>query len=105
MNSAWIPLITVELLISSLGLAMHSNVGNQRVYDQRLPKTTGPQKSRLERRDEHGTGPAKSYINIENKDERSIMNELAAARKDVNPEENTQTITVPLAPVAIHEEK
>ncbi|KAF9445382.1 hypothetical protein P691DRAFT_777600 [Macrolepiota fuliginosa MF-IS2] len=87
-----------------------SNVGESRIYQdegQRPPKTTGPQRGKMDRREkfEHGPGPA--HIDLDSKDERTISNKIEAERRKQELEilESKDYMKNPLKPAMDHGNK
>ncbi|KZP29349.1 hypothetical protein FIBSPDRAFT_727689 [Athelia psychrophila] len=79
---------------------MQSNVGNRQIYEANEQRTS-KQDNQAARAYE--AGKDNSHKDLDSKDERSIGNRLAAAEKHGRDEdENTKTITDPLAPARAH---
>jgi len=77
--------------------AMQSNVGNPQVYETRGEKGADTNPARLE------AGQANAHNQLDSKDERSLANRVAQAKKgDAEEKLHSKTVTDPLAPAQKH---
>ncbi|KAG6874624.1 hypothetical protein C0992_007242 [Termitomyces sp. T32_za158] len=86
-------------------MAMQSKVGNPQVYeagDQRPPRV-GPRDAGEDpiRQESYKIGSDKYHLDLDSKDQRSIANRLAAAKK-ASEEKSHETVSDPLAPARTH---